>query len=339
MGLDMVQSLGDQSAGDVLVDLDNTTVSDDDLHNVGPFGVFRAFQDTSKEQFPDVLPYLDDEDSVEEVSPNPPQARGFTPFMADFSAALNADQTFLSFANDFGSSDYTSSLGTDLDLSWNATALPLLSNDFGMSLPLNSVGSPNGGYAGGILSPSAFQSSNPLSRPEGSRKGSRSLDAASNDCNHTSSVLSRTTSPRNGHIMQSSSPLPSNTATLLQYLKSEVFEGTTSSFHRGMSPWKLLLLPCALETVAEITLWNTTSFARRSILSTLLAKAAFHLSSSTSSQNNKSLFWKELGIGHQREAQQYLQEALDAELETEGKYIEKLMAILSVGVVSVSTKI
>ncbi|XWW97839.1 hypothetical protein V2A60_005826 [Cordyceps javanica] len=131
------------------------------------------------------------------------------------------------------------------------------------------------------------------------------------------------------------SVIPAHAAVLLQYLKSEVLETASSSSSRDLSPWKLLLLPCALETIAEISLWNTASFARRSTLSTLLAKSAFHLSKAAPHGESAASFWLSIGKDHQNAAQELLKSALRNEVEGELKYTEMLMAILSVGVVSV----
>lgn len=152
---------------------------------------------------------------------------------------------------------------------------------------------------------------------------------------------SNTIDPSNIHDNRVISPLdtmphgalPQHASVLMQHLKSAVLQGAAPT--RDMSPWKLLLFPCALETVAEIALWNDTSYARRSILHTMLAKSAYHLSKS---YQPTASFWRSIGQSHQTSAKRHLASAIAIADDTQVavKYPELLMAILSVGAVSVS---
>lgn len=105
-----------------------------------------------------------------------------------------------------------------------------------------------------------------------------------------------------------------------------------------LSPWRQLLLPCALETFAELSLWNTASYTRLSILYALLAKSAHHLHESGIHDTQQASRWRDVAASHRNDAQRHLGLALKTEAEGEdrAKYTELLMAILGVGFVSVS---
>lgn len=338
MGQDMVRSLGKQCAGDALLDLDNASVSDDELYGVGPFHVFKLVQTSSgndevAQSSVASAPAAGSEDDVEDLPLTTQNGEGFTPFTADALTAFNSGYEFSNFSAELERDIYDMNLDMNFGLSWENTSLSLLPNDFNIASPMGSV---KGDRRRRILSRSQSRSPTPKLTSDPSNGGFLLQQAGYNDRDEAPNALSRAPSPRDGNVSRSSSPLPSHTAVLLQYLKYQVLDGSSSSMHRGMSPWKILLLPCALETVAEISLWNTTSCARRSILATLLAKSAFHLSKSTSHEQSTASFWLQIGMEHQQEAQKHLQSALNTELETEGKYVEMLTAILSVGVVAVS---
>ncbi|KAJ0159727.1 Arginine metabolism regulation protein II, partial [Colletotrichum tanaceti] len=130
--------------------------------------------------------------------------------------------------------------------------------------------------------------------------------------------------------------LPAHAASLLRYYKS--MEPSSSVKGVRISPWQLWLLPCALETFAELSLWNTTSHTRHSILCTLLAKSAFHLHQSLSREGKREASpWFDIGRGYQKSAQSHLKLALKGESDEPGqaKYNEMLIAILATAMVSV----
>ncbi|KAK2015213.1 hypothetical protein LZ32DRAFT_645910 [Colletotrichum eremochloae] len=130
--------------------------------------------------------------------------------------------------------------------------------------------------------------------------------------------------------------LPIHATSLLRYYKSM----ETSSSVKGVrtSPWKLLILPCALETFAELSLWNTTSHTRHTILCALLAKSAFHLHHSLNRGGVKRTSqWSDVGKNYQIRAQSHLKQALQSESNgpSQANYNEILMAILATAMVSV----
>ena len=135
-----------------------------------------------------------------------------------------------------------------------------------------------------------------------------------------------------------SSSLPVHAAELLRYLRTEVLERRSPSSNLRLSPWKKLILPCALETFAELSLWNTTSHTRLGILCALLAKGAYHLHRAVINDPQQSLRWRGVAANHRQEAQRHLKLALRAEVEGKerAEYTELLMAMLVVCFVSVS---
>lgn len=134
-----------------------------------------------------------------------------------------------------------------------------------------------------------------------------------------------------------SSALPGTAEPLLRYYKQYI-DGISNSFHpRRTSPWQLIFLPYALETFAELSLWHGASHTRSCIFYTLLAHSAFHLHQ-CNEQENFASYWRDVGIKHQEKAKSHLRNALQFEVlgEKHAKYTELLMAILAMGMTSVS---
>ncbi|KAL3952128.1 hypothetical protein ACCO45_013845 [Purpureocillium lilacinum] len=94
MSFDMVQSLGDQSAGEILLDLDTESVSDDELHA----------------------------EDVEDVSLDLLQAKDLSPFPADFFAHLAQDQPSPSFGADLGGPEKWLNIGMAMNMPWDSSA-------------------------------------------------------------------------------------------------------------------------------------------------------------------------------------------------------------------------
>lgn len=132
--------------------------------------------------------------------------------------------------------------------------------------------------------------------------------------------------------------LPSFATPLLRYYRSEVLGNSNLEEHARISPWRQLLLPSALETFAELSLWATTTHARRSILSTVLAKSAFHLHQAEAGKRDPSSHWLRVARGHNSDALEHLNISLRNELvgHNQAPYAEILMAVLSLVVVTVS---
>ncbi|KAH7265808.1 fungal-specific transcription factor domain-containing protein [Fusarium solani] len=129
--------------------------------------------------------------------------------------------------------------------------------------------------------------------------------------------------------------LPEEAEPLLRYYKKHVAGERTSMQAKRKSPWEIIFLPCALETFAELSLWNEASHTRSTIFYTLLAHSALQLHLS----NKPSTFscdWKEIGIRNHERAQHHLRNALQLEMfgPKQANYKELLMAILGMAMTS-----
>ncbi|KAH7126428.1 fungal-specific transcription factor domain-containing protein [Dactylonectria estremocensis] len=129
--------------------------------------------------------------------------------------------------------------------------------------------------------------------------------------------------------------LPEHAEPLLRYYKQHIDGATASMQAKRKSPWQLIFLPCALETFAELSLWNGTSHTRSTILYTLLAHSAFQLHA-TNKPGPFASHWRDVGERHQEKAQQHLRNALQMEMfgPKQAKYKELLMAILAMAMTS-----
>ncbi|KAH6980831.1 fungal-specific transcription factor domain-containing protein [Ilyonectria sp. MPI-CAGE-AT-0026] len=136
-------------------------------------------------------------------------------------------------------------------------------------------------------------------------------------------------------LLQPALNLPEHAEPLLRYYKQHIDGATASMQTKRKSPWQLIFLPCALETFAELSLWNGTSHTRSTILYTLLAHSAFQLHM-TNKPGSFASHWREVGERHQEKAQQHLRNALQLEMfgPKQAKYKELLMAILAMAMTS-----
>lgn len=130
--------------------------------------------------------------------------------------------------------------------------------------------------------------------------------------------------------------LPEFAEPLLRHYKQNIDHATTTIQAKRTSPWQIIFLPCALETFAELSLWNTASHTRSTIFYTLLAHSAFQLHMANK-PGNLANQWREVGIRHQEKAQSHLRNALQLEMfgPKQAKYKELLMAILAMAMTSV----
>ncbi|KAK0385495.1 hypothetical protein NLU13_6675 [Sarocladium strictum] len=364
MSLDMVQSLGGQSAGQILSTLDNEPVSGCLPRGVGPFTVFKALESPSVLQSEQIQPgdtglqssevevnnvrvgNGDDEDG-EEIEGHGVIEVPLQDSQSETGFQWSSSSDSFSFQLPYQSSETTRKDGTctedwmtldvGWDLPWSDISAKFSPGAFSMRLRTPRSASPVGiPFADG----SAQRQTQPFGQDaEHMVVGSRGLSpppvAVPYDQRFLSECRQVVSSPRGLTPGGSSLTLPLHAADLLAYLKTEVFENPTL-LKRGLSPWKTLLMPCAFETVAEISLWNKTSYARRSVLSTLLAHSALYLSKSKLAvgEEQEAAFWLKVGADHRLEAQRHLKTALRTELAGDLRYEEMLMAILGVSVVS-----
>ncbi|KAK1633773.1 fungal-specific transcription factor domain-containing protein [Colletotrichum phormii] len=292
MSVEIVTSMGHQSAGDIVLDLDEKSVHADDAHVAGPFGVFRAF-DGSTDTGSSPLQH-----SVSESSPNTSPSDALPEIIVG-----ELDEDIEEVVIEPWSVD-------DNSLAMEPYFLPGPFDNFSTDGMIDNM-------------------SQPWMHGEGT--GSFPLPDEQD-----LSISRKAPSPFTNNMPGIEPYLPSHAASLLRYYKT--MESSSSVKGMRISPWQLWLLPCALETFAELSLWNTTSHTRHSILCTLLAKSAFHMHQSSNKGSQKpTTQWQDIGQNYQKSAQSHLKMALQGESDqaSQAKYNEILMAILATAMVSV----
>jgi arginine metabolism regulation protein II len=298
MSDELSQSLGRRTAVSILADID--AVCERSIESAmmkGPFGVFQ---------------------SVEESSPA---------VTVDLSPDTNTDNTFTSmypetdgFVEEIQRSDWPDELpGDGMDI-FTASLDP----NFGLneepdpeSMPDFFMDDPSGAEGLAFFSPGFISQVMGPPEPE-----AEDLDAP---------VTEIITLPKD--IPACSGGLPEETEQLLRHYRQNMAGRSTMQAKRK-SPWEIIFLPCALETFAELSLWNEASHTRSSIFYTLLAHSALQLHMSQGS----SLHWKEVGLKNHERAQSHLRQALQHEMfgPKQASYKELLMAILAMAMTSVS---
>lgn len=345
MSLELVGSLGNQSAGRALIDIDNESFANNprEYRSAGPFGVFRAFDDPSncEQTLHSCLPPAQSDQSGHVTHPaggnmtsapvDHPQETancGHTQFEAvQSSSALDEDPE----------NTFTTDLAVDIE-DWirlgpqfcgSSPALFSFDN-LAMDAALPPISSPG-----------------PLFLSRSTPKGPETPHYYPPVEGHDLTVIENTedeyrlqTIPRSVPVPTDSNgsrALPAHAAELLRYLRTEVLGGPRASSTR-LSPWRKLMLPRALETFAELSLWNTTSHTRLGILCSILSKSAYHLHRSAGHDSQQSSRWREVAVNHRHEAQKHLKKALSTEVggSESAEYTELLMAMLGVCFVSVS---
>ncbi|KAF4784875.1 hypothetical protein HER10_EVM0000003 [Colletotrichum scovillei] len=290
MSVEIVTSMGRQSAGDIVLDLDEKSVHADDAHVAGPFGVFRAFDGSTDSASSPLQP------SVSGSSPNTSPSDALPETMDG-----ELDEDIEDVVIEPWSVD-------DSSLALEPYFLPGPFDNFSTEGMINNMGQP--WMHEDPTSPSTDEQTLPISH--------------------------KLPTPLTNNMPGIEPCLPSHAASLLRYYKT--MESSSSVKGMRISPWQLWLLPCALETFAELSLWNTTSHTRHSILCTLLAKSAFHMHQSSKKESQKSTTqWLDIGQNYQKSAQTHLKMALRGESDepSQAKYNEILMAILATAMVSV----
>lgn len=90
-------------------------------------------------------------------------------------------------------------------------------------------------------------------------------------------------------------------------------------------PWSSLVMPCAMTTMAELTIGGSASHARLGLLNALLATSAFHLQNSSTGLTADE--WMVAGEEYTKRARGHLEACLETG-KSKCKYKEVLMAIL-----------
>ncbi|KAF4983657.1 hypothetical protein FDECE_17253 [Fusarium decemcellulare] len=129
--------------------------------------------------------------------------------------------------------------------------------------------------------------------------------------------------------------LPEEAEPLLRYYRKHIAGERTAMQAKRKSPWDIIFLPCALETFAELSLWNEASHTRSTIFYTLLAHSALQLHKSNK-PTSFSCDWREIGLRNHERAQYHLRNALQHEMfgPRQANYKELLMAILGMAMTS-----
>ncbi|KAL0942691.1 uncharacterized protein CTRU02_200577 [Colletotrichum truncatum] len=353
MAVEIVESMRGCSAGDIVLDLDEKVIRgvEEDVCLVGPFGVFRAFDGgptgesdklpsspqlqhsdsspntSSTEVLPDLVDGdLLDED-IEEVVIEPwsiqedhlPMEPSFITGPFDIFGAdmlMNLSQPWM---HGEGTGSLTHMMSMD-------GSLPTLDLFFSPTSPRTPAMAHTE-----LLPTDQTAQQEELAQPQ---EESNIVTSSSSADEANLSVSHKVPTPLTNK--PGAAPcLPTHAASLLRYYKS--IDSSSSVKGMRISPWQLWLLPCALETFAELSLWNTTSHTRHSILCTLLARSAFHLHRSLKDDHKTSTNWLEIGLDYQKSAQSHLKLALQSESDepNQAKYNEILMAILATAMVSV----
>ncbi|SPJ72121.1 related to ARG81 - transcription factor involved in arginine metabolism [Fusarium torulosum] len=131
------------------------------------------------------------------------------------------------------------------------------------------------------------------------------------------------------------SGLPEEAEPLLRHYRQTMAGQRSTMQAKRKSPWEIIFLPCALETFAELSLWNEASHTRSTIFYTLLAHSALQLHM-LQKPNALSTNWKEIGLRNHERAQSHLRQALQHEMfgPKQASYKELLMAILAMAMTS-----
>ncbi|GME34273.1 Succinate-semialdehyde dehydrogenase [Neofusicoccum parvum] len=121
---------------------------------------------------------------------------------------------------------------------------------------------------------------------------------------------------------------------LLMHYKDHVIRLLSPLKYHRKTPWNVLQLPCAMNTLAELTMGYKANNARTSVFYGLLAISAFNLG--TSSSGTSRTYWKNIAATYKAQAHEALKMSLGHELSQrkKAKYKEVLMAILCMVTIS-----
>ncbi|CAI0648625.1 unnamed protein product [Colletotrichum noveboracense] len=363
MAVEIVESMGDRSAGDIVLDLDEKSVHGvDEVCLDGPFGVFRAFEGDSitnsdpssspllvqsessptsspAEALPDLVGGELLDDDVEEVMIEPWSVHddhiAIEPsFLLGHLDAFYTD-AMMNLGQPWMHGEGTGSLSHMMSMDGSFSALDLLFSPTSPRTPaMAHIDQAQSHH------PEHQQELNQLRLPDQQQQDTDRVQEDTNNVTSPPSDMSlpiprKVSTPFTNNLPGITPSLPTHAASLLRYYKS--IDSLSSVKGMRISPWQLWLLPCALETFAELSLWNTTTHTRHSILCTLLARSAFHLHRSLKADEKAASQWLEVGLDYQKSAQSHLKMALQSESDepSQAKYNEILMAILATAMVSV----
>ncbi|KAF4126441.1 Pfam:DUF3468 [Geosmithia morbida] len=143
----------------------------------------------------------------------------------------------------------------------------------------------------------------------------------------TSPLLGQRLFPSAGHA-------PADAPSLLHHYQTSVIS-LFSPLKNQKTPWNILFLPSAMNTLASLTVGMIPNYASLCIFQALLSISAFH--KGTLSAEPHARYWKDRANGYLDLAQQTLKTALYEQglLPKRAKYKETLMALLSMATATV----
>ncbi|KAH6662401.1 fungal-specific transcription factor domain-containing protein [Plectosphaerella plurivora] len=328
MSKELVDSLGKRTCTDALQQVDALEEPSTACRMEGPFGVFwlRSLPSPERISSPDSLPAVvgpnfalerDMEEADEEIIPDNLH------LVSDSSFDPNLQPMFhQSWTDDDESLD--NSLFDDF----------MTSGLFMYSTPR----SPRTPLAGGIMSPALSTRGGSRSHYAISRPHARVPSRIPSPMLPMSSTIPRDFAMPPGRTKNGMSvTLPPSAAPLLRFYKNDVLEATTSSLKARTSLWNTLIVPRALETFAELSLWNEASHTRCAIFFCLLAQAALRQVQSPDVNPTSAMEWSEVARNHQHQAQEHLKKALQFEFDGDDKadYTDLVTAMLATAIVSI----
>ncbi|KAJ5156133.1 hypothetical protein N7492_008936 [Penicillium capsulatum] len=116
---------------------------------------------------------------------------------------------------------------------------------------------------------------------------------------------------------------------MLSHYKDRIVPLISPLAHGQEAPWASLVMPCAINTLGEITMNGRVGHARLALLNALLSTSAFHLSQHSAVGIEH---WKSTGASYLTRAQLHFLQCMEeacALTTKKSKYKETLMAILS----------
>ncbi|KAL1626227.1 hypothetical protein SLS54_003062 [Diplodia seriata] len=121
---------------------------------------------------------------------------------------------------------------------------------------------------------------------------------------------------------------------LLNHYKTHVIRLLSPLKYQRKTPWNILQLPCAMTTLAEITMGYRTNHARASVFYGVMSISAFNLSASSTS--TAKAHWNGIASSYRLQAHESLKASLEHEMSAQkkAKYKEMLMAILCMVTIS-----
>lgn len=119
---------------------------------------------------------------------------------------------------------------------------------------------------------------------------------------------------------------------LLKHFQEQVIAEIMPLSIGGKSPWKILNIPVAMQTLSELAFFSEQDInhARMANFYSILACSAYHLSANPSRDSTRSAeYWKQIASQTYHEAKNHMQRSLQTEVygPRKAKYKDQLMAI------------